>query len=230
MYDRGFAPRNDLESARNAVAAAELEVARATQQLHAAQTAAEHATVKARFAGVVAKRYHNEGDFVNASMLDPVLRIVDPTQVQIAMTVSIQDLVQIQPGQQATVVSANGVEPATVALRPTPSDPNAATQEIRLAFASPTTLALDTPVQVEILIAERAGVVALPASAIVKDADGTPFVMVAGVDGSAHRREIRVGLTARDRIEIVTGVTPGDRVIVKDPAQVPEGTALAIDR
>ena len=59
MFDRGFAARAELEAAKGEVTAAELDIARLKQQLQAATGAAEHASVKARFAGVIAKKFHN---------------------------------------------------------------------------------------------------------------------------------------------------------------------------
>ena len=88
--------------------------------------------------------------------MDPILRVVDPTSLQVAVTVTVQDLDKIQVGQPATIVSVNGQEPGTVAVRPLPQDPRAATQEIRVSFSNPTsTLPVDSPVQVEIILAER---------------------------------------------------------------------------
>jgi membrane fusion protein (multidrug efflux system) len=231
MNDRGYTARNDFEASKAGVASAELAVARAKAQLQAADSVADHAIVKARFPGVIAKRFHNEGDLVNASTRDPVLRVVDPSSAQVAMTVAVQDLPQLQPGQPATIVTPQGPEPGTVLLRPTPTDPRAAAQEVRLAFATPaTTLPLDSPVGVEILLAERPNVIAVPAPALLRDESGHAFVMIAGVDGRAHRRDVRVGLSTRDRVEIVAGVTSGDRVIAKSPATVPEGTLITVDR
>jgi RND family efflux transporter MFP subunit len=230
MFDRGFAARAELETAKAAVTSAELDIARLKQQLQAANTAAEHATVKARFAGVVAKRFHSEGDMVNASPTDPVLRVVDPTQVQVSMSVPLADAAQVQQGQMATIISANGAEPGIVVARATPNDPQAATQEIRLAFSAPTTLPLESPVQVEILLAERLQVIALPTAAILRGPDGTPFVMLAGDDGRAHRREVRVGFAARERTEIISGLTAGERVIVKDAGTVTDGAPVIADR
>lgn len=229
MFERGYTSRNELETATSAVTAAELEVARAKAQLQATNEAAERAVVRARFSGIVTKVFHNEGDLVNGSVMDPVIRVVDPTRLEVVMMAPVQELVQIQPGQPATVVSVNGAEPATVLLRPTPADPQAATQDIRLAFTTPTTLPIDSPVEVDILIAERPGVVALPQDAVLEGEEGRSFVMIAGVDGRAHRRDVRLGLRARDRVEIAAGVTPGDRVIVKNAADVAEGTVLAAD-
>ncbi len=213
-----------------AVTAAELEAGRARRQLDALKETADRATVKARFPGVVAKVFHSEGDLVNASPLDPVLRVIDPTRLEVSMAVPVEDAAQVQPGMAATIVSANGAEPGSVLFRVPQDDPHAPTQNIRLAFAAPTTLPVEAPVQAEIVIAERTGVVALPAGAVLQGDDGASFVMIVGVDGLAHRRDVRAGLRTRARVEIVAGITPGDRVIVKNVPDVAEGTPVSADR
>jgi RND family efflux transporter MFP subunit len=230
MNDRGYTSRSDFDSAKAEIASAELGVARAKELLEAARTAGDRATIKARFSGVVAKRFHVEGDLVNASTGDPVLRVVDPSRAQVAMNVSLQDLVQLQRGQPATIVSAQGAEVGTIAIRPTPTDSRAATQEIRIAFANPTSLPLDSTVQVEILLSERPGVISVPSAALLRADDGKTFVMIAGVDGRAHRRDVRAGMTTHDRVEITAGVTTGDRVIVKNPSAIPEGQIIVVDK
>jgi RND family efflux transporter MFP subunit len=232
LYDRGFASRNELDAAKNAVAQAESDQARASQQLDMANAAVERGVIKARFAGVVAKRFHNEGDLVNGSPTDPVLRVFDPTHVQIAVRVTVPQLAQILPGQQATILSAANPagEPASVVVRPAQTDPLATTAEIRLAFTNPSTIPMDSPVQVEILLDQRANVVALPPSAILKGDDNAMFVMIAGADGRAHRRDVRLGLKTPARVEIVAGVTPGDLVITKNLDQVSDGWPITFDR
>jgi len=239
MFDRGYTARNTLDQAKSTLAAAELDLGHAKQMLDIANATAERATIRARFAGIVAKRFHNPGDLISGLPTDPVLRVIDPTAIQAAMTVSIQDLDRIQLGQTATVTSLTGTEPATVTSRPTPEDPRATTQEVRLTFTNPSTpstssaspglLAIDAPVQIEILLAEHQNVPVVPAAAIIT-ADGRPHVMAIDADGRAHRRDIRMGLTSRDRTEIIAGLSPGDRIVAADPAQVKEGTMVSAVR
>jgi hypothetical protein len=50
-------------------------------------------------------------------------------------------------------------------------------------------------------------------------------VVIAGEDGRAHRRAVRVGLALRDRVELASGVTAGERVLVSGFDLVSEGTA-----
>ena len=229
LSDRGYVSKSDLETAKSAVASAEIDVNRAKRQLDAVKEAADRATVRARFSGVVAKVFHGEGDLVNPSATDPVLRVIDPARLEVALSVPIQQATGIQPGMPATIVSANGAEPGAVLLRMAVDDPHATSQTLRLSFAQPTTLPVDSPVEAEILIAERKDVVTVPIAALLQG-DGGAFVMVAGVDGRAHRRDVHLGLRSSDRVEIIAGITPGDRVIVKNAADVADGTPVSTDR
>jgi multidrug efflux system membrane fusion protein len=64
---------------------------------------------------------------------------------------------------------------------------------------------------------------------VVHGEDGT-FVMIAGADGLAHRRDVRLGLVTKALTEIVSGVTAGDRVIVAGLKDVTDGAPIVIDR
>jgi RND family efflux transporter MFP subunit len=232
MFDRGFASRNDFEAAKSAVSQAEIELSRAKQHLEIAESAADRGAIKARFPGVVAKRYHAEGDLVNAAVGDPIMRVIDPTRVQVALTVSLTQLVQVQPGQQAMVVSAVNPagEPATVFTKAAVNDPLATTGEVRLSFVRPTALPLDAPVQAEILIDQRSNAVSVPLGALLRGDGTSRYVMIAGDDGRAHRRDVQIGLTTRDRVEIVSGVAAGDRVIVKGLDMITDGGEVTVGR
>jgi RND family efflux transporter MFP subunit len=230
LYDRGYTSRNEFESATSAVTSAELELARARQQLDAAREMADRAVVRARFSGVVARLFHREGDLVNGTIMDPVLRVVDPSNLEVAMKVAAADLPRIQTGQPATIVSVLGAEPGTVLSPPVGGDPNAATQDVHVAFVAPTALPMDTAVQVEVLVAERPGVAAVPSEALLEDVDGQWYVMIVGADGLARRRDVRTGLAALGRVEIVEGLAPGDQVVARNPAEVSDGTLVASDR
>jgi RND family efflux transporter MFP subunit len=226
MFERGYASRSEFETAQGAVTSAELDLARANGQLEAGAQAAERAIIRARFPGLVAKVFHAEGDLITPSGLDPVLRVIDPTRLEVALNVAVVDLPKLQVGQPATVFSPAGIEPATIVQRQTPSDPNATSQEIRLAFDVPTATPVDSAVQVEVLLGEHANVVTLPTTAVVSD-DGRSYVVIAGEDGLAHRREVRLGPSSGGRVVIVSGLEAGEQVVVSDVTNLEDGTPIS---
>jgi RND family efflux transporter MFP subunit len=228
LYERGIAARNAYEAARTEQTTSMSVLAQAVADLEAVKVEKAQATVRARFAGVVAKVYHAEGEFVGGSPTDPILQVVDPTRLQVAAQLPIPQLARIVQGQAATILPIGGEGPlqATVASKPATVDANAPTGEVRLAFVAPSTLAPNAPVSVEIVLDQRANALVVPTAALLRD-DLSAYVMVAGDDGRAHRRDVRPGLITETLAEIVSGLDAGTRVIVGGVRDVTEGTLIA---
>ena len=69
----------------------------------------------------------------------------------------------------------------------------------------------------------------IPAGAVQRGDTG-PFVWLATNTGQATKREIRVGLTATGATQVLSGLTPGDQVIVTGIAQLTEGAVVTISK
>jgi hypothetical protein len=122
--------------------------------------------VHARFSGTVTKVWRTEG-IVRGGLIDPILQVIDPTRLQVAVELPIPQLARILPGQAASVraIAGDAVLAATVAQKPGMTDPNAPTGTVRLSFVDPIgTLTIETPVSVEILIDQRTGAIIVPAA------------------------------------------------------------------
>jgi multidrug efflux pump subunit AcrA (membrane-fusion protein) len=83
-------------------------------------------------------------------------------------------------------------------------------------------------VQVDIVAREHTNALIIPTAALVDD-EGDLFVMVAGEDNKAHRHPVAVGLSTRTQVEITSGISAGDRVIVRGQDGLPEGAAISIE-
>jgi RND family efflux transporter MFP subunit len=230
LNDQGMVARNQLDAAKAAVVDAQAAATLAQAQLDRAVAASGRAKITAKFPGTVVKVWHQQGDLAVASDTDPVMRVVDPTRLQVAVILSLAELARVAPGQSATVSTPGGAAvTAMVTSRPTPPNDAATSVEIRLSFSAPTTLAADTPVEVEILLDERPNAVVVPRGAVQKDEDST-YVMIAGDDGRAHRHDVRLGLTTRDLAQVVSGVAVGDRVITRAANELIDGMAVQVER
>lgn len=230
LYERGLAAKNVFDAAKTEVTSAESALSQAESDLASAKPHEERAIVRARFAGQIAKVWHAEGDFVTGGPSDPVLRLVDPTRVQVAVQLPIGQLGRLLPGQTATVTAiGGGPEAAIVAPRTSTSDSTAATAEARLSFVGPTALVVDTVVSTEILVDERANATVVTAAAVRRDEIGT-YVLVAGSDQRAHRRDVRTGLATRDLVQIVSGVAAGESIISSGFESLTDGAAIMVVR
>ena len=226
LWERGMIARNMFDNAKAALGAAEAAVAQAEARRDAGKQLLSRAEIRARFPGIVIKRFHNEGEFVAGTPTDPILRVIDPTKVQVMVHVPVLQVSRVPPGHAATVTGPGvPAEAATVVLRQPPVDATATTAEVRLGFAAPTTLTLDTPVQVEMVLEERRDVIVVSAAAVRRDEAG-PFVMIARDDGVAERRPVRLGLVIGPSTQITQGVNVGERVITTGLDQVTDGTRI----
>jgi multidrug efflux system membrane fusion protein len=69
----------------------------------------------------------------------------------------------------------------------------------------------------------------IPRRALQREEDVT-FVMVAGDDNHAHPKPLQVGFTTRDEIQIVSGLTAGERVITTGLDQISDGSAIVVSK
>jgi RND family efflux transporter MFP subunit len=229
LFDRGVAAAREVEDARRDAAEAEAALQQAQSAVTASDALADRATVRATFAGVVAKRWHNPGDLVDASASDPVLRVIDPDALQVLAAVPVAALPRVARGQPARI-TAPGLEgpvAGRVVARPVQVDPGQPTADVRVAFAHPAGLPAGAAVAVAIVVETRQAAVLIPSAAVVHDGDDTS-VFVVGTDNTAHRRAVVPGLTAASRTEIVKGVAAGDRVVVRGQDELPDGAAVTV--
>jgi RND family efflux transporter MFP subunit len=231
LFERGIASRNVYDASRLEQSSAELALGAARDQFEALQASQTRAVVRATFAGVVVGVWHQEGDPVRPDSNDPILRVVDPTRVQVAVQLPVFQLAKIVVGQTAVVRAIAGAsdETATVASKAQFLDPTAPTGEVRLSFVNPATLPVETPVSVEILLERRPGALIVPSQAIGRDDVGS-FVMVAGNDGLAQRRDVRLGLVTSQLTQVIEGVMDGEHVILSGLTELEDGEPVMISR
>jgi RND family efflux transporter MFP subunit len=229
LVDRGVAAQRELEEAKRDQADAEGALARAESEADAAGALAGRAVVTARFAGVIAKRWHNPGDMVEAAASDPILRVIDPEKLQAVAAVPASDLPRVIVGRPGHVVGPGGTaeQDVTVLTRPAQLDPTGSVGEVRLAFTGPTRLTTGTPVQISIIAESHPKAVLIDAVAVQHEGDEA-FVMIVKDDKKAHRQVVKLGLTDGEHVEVLSGVAAGDRVIVKGQNGLPDGADVTI--
>ena len=228
LFDRGVAARKEVEDADRELDDAQAGITEAQATLGASESSAARSTVRARFDGVVAKRFHNPGDLVEPVAADPVLRVVDPRRLEVTASVPIPDVPRIVVGAAGELRSSTGGPPIALKVisRPAAVDPGTASVPIRLSFAIPDVAPIGTPVQVVINTEEHRSVVLVPSQALLREADETA-VFIANGD-KAERRVVTVGLSDDEHTEILSGVKAGEPVIVKGQAGLPDGATIAV--
>lgn len=230
LFKRGVAARREVEDAEKEVADALSALQQAQAARGAAQSLAGRQTVVATFNGVVGKRFHNPGDQVEGTATDPVLRVIDPMRLQVDASVSIPDLPRVVVGATGRVMMPMDVPPlpVKVAARPSIVEPGTAAAPVRLTFLTAHSLAVGTPVQVEIDAEEHTNVVLVPAEAIVREGEETAVFIAAGK--KAQRRAVVLGIVDSQHAEIKEGVKAGEQVIVHGQAGLPDGADISTEK
>jgi membrane fusion protein, multidrug efflux system len=229
LFDRGVAARKEVEDATKEIADAEADVAAAQAGTTAAGAIAARSVVRATFDGIVAKRSHNPGDLVEATASDAVLRVVDPRRVEVIASVPIEDALSITVGAPARIVDASasaGDDSLKVVARPAAVQQGTSTVAVRLAFAKPTRYPVGAPVRVAIETDTHKNVVLVPASAVVHEGEETSVFVVE--NEMAKRREVKTGIENSDRVEIISGVKPGEMVITSGQNGLPDGAKVTL--
>jgi RND family efflux transporter MFP subunit len=227
LYARGIAAEREVEDARRDLAQAEATVAEARGATAAAGRLSQREVVRAPFDGVIAGRSHQPGDLVEPGGPEPILRVIDPSRLEIEAAVPAGELGRIETGSPARVRGGSFPEErARVAARPAAIDTATGTAMVRLVFGMPTRLPAGLPVDLDILGEEHPAGVLVPAEALVQEGTRS-FVFV--VDGkTARRREVRVGVVAEGRAEILSGVRSGEAVVVSGQSALPDGATVEV--
>jgi RND family efflux transporter MFP subunit len=228
LVAKGAASRSEQEDADRDLVAAEAELAVAKAALGAVEAQSGSTIIRAPFDGTVTERLHDPGDTVRADESDPILRLIDPRQVQVSATLPVADASRFVVGATARTIAEGQTTPdlLRVATRPAPES-GAKTVEVTLAFDTPTELTPGTQVGIEIDAEQRSNVPLVPAVAVLRDNPAEPTVVVAA--GSvAQRRPVVIGLVDGENIEILSGLKPGELIITQGHSTLRDGTPISV--
>jgi RND family efflux transporter MFP subunit len=233
--DKGLVPRQDIDvaqsrqmeaeaqlaSAESSVQAAKDAKAGSDQELIRAQTMIGYATIRAPFAGVVTKRYANTGSMIQAGIASqtqamPVVKLTQNNLLRLILPVPVNDVAGVKNGQavdvnvsslgrtlQGTVTrSADSVQMATRTMDTEVDVPNRDGSLVSGMYA-----------EVHLHLADRPNVLSVPLDAV--DGLGTSVQQAYVVrDGIVHLVVVKTGLQTPNRLEILSGLQDGDKVIV----------------
>lgn len=225
FVERGLIPRIDRDAAERDLADAQDAFQRAITAIRNAEAAVARSVVRAPFNGVVAARLHNPGDAVQPASTDPILRIVDPSRVEILATIERADAARVLQGASGRTPAPQdgGSIALTVSARP-PTAVSGGAVQVRLVPSAPLPVPVDTAVAVEIDAEERTNVVFVQPEWIVRE--GATMVVMVAEGELAVRRVITTGITSDAGVEVTAGLKTGDLVITQGHIGLEDGTPI----
>jgi RND family efflux transporter MFP subunit len=218
-----------VEAAKSALAASrqQLEVSQADQRHYAALS--EYSRITAPFDGVVTWRYADTGSLIQAGTSNinslPVVKLSQVNVLRLRIPVPESLAASVHDGEPADIrVKATDEQFAGKIIRSTDSlDRSTRTMQVEVDVPNPDyKLTPGMYADVSLRIQNDPNALTLPVQAIHRGANKTTVLLV-NSQNHVEEREIHTGIEGPDRIQIVSGLSEGDRVIVGNLGQYHPG-------
>lgn len=222
LFAKGWVTKARVEAAEAAASAARSNSA-------SSGFAQRYARITAPSAGVVLARSAEPGQIVAAGT--PVLTVSQAGEglvLRVALTDS--QLAALRVGQVATVrVPALGNRPiaARVIELGGRGDERTGTFEAELALPPLAGLRSGMIGEARLPATERSGALEIPASAVFQARAGEAFVYAVNASNKAQVRRIVTGRIDNRAVEVLSGLSPGDKVVSKGLSRVRAGVTVA---
>lgn len=175
---------------------------------------ASHAILRAPFDGVITKYEVAQGEVVEPQQ--ELFTVTDLSSVWVLADIYEKDLTKVRAGAEASVrVDAypDRAFAGTVAYLADIIDPQTRSAKARVVVDNPgAVLKLDMFARVNVATADQRDALLVPVSA-VQTVDNQSIVFVRESDTRYIRRNVELGATAGDAIEVRSGVTAGETVV-----------------
>jgi multidrug efflux pump subunit AcrA (membrane-fusion protein) len=197
------------------VRTAQAQVESARGQFQSAEAQVAYSEVRSPITGVIADRPLFPGD--TASTGQPLFVVMDISRIVARANVPQAEAASVKVGQPAIIRLADRafeVSGKVTVVSPA-TDPASTTVQVWVEAANPTEqLKPGASVRVAITVATLKDVTVVPAPAIVPGEEGGSAVVTVSGSNTAHQKKVEVGVREGDKVQILSGVSPGDQVIV----------------
>lgn len=186
--------------------------------------------------GVVAERLAliNKGELVQANT--PLLRIADLSRIRVQCPVAERDLPFIKVGTPVVVhfpvlpPPQDQVDAKVTAVFPR-LDPVTRQALIEVMIPNPHSLIKPEMYAVtHLILAARSDAIVIPRQAVLKDDQGDPMVFVTDDAVTATAHKVKLGIADGDRIQVLSGVKPGEMVIYAGNRGLVDGEQVQIEQ
>jgi membrane fusion protein (multidrug efflux system) len=223
----------DFEMARARIAQAEAAVEMANQQMY-------EATIHAPFDGVVAELYVTQGTMVGPQA--PVALFVSQ-KVEAVFNVEESRIGQVKEGQNAAlrVAAYPGQDfPGVVTSIAPAADKDSHTFVVKVTPAEPPSvppnggeaggwLRSGMYADLSLLVEQKEATLLVPRSAVSDpQGDGQQTVYVVLDDATVKQQAVTIGLEDGDRLEVLSGLTAGQQVVVAGQSGLEDGARVEV--
>ncbi|MBW2275819.1 MAG: efflux RND transporter periplasmic adaptor subunit [Deltaproteobacteria bacterium] len=206
---------------------ARLEAARA--QLGLAARALADSSVRAPFAGLIARRYVSRGEFVSMGHKLFDLVALDPVEVEFHLSEVDSSLVELgDPVGVRLAPFPDEVFAAVVTVIAPIIDPASRTLRVKAELANPAgRLRPGLFARADLGVSERSGVPMVPEDVILQRSDGAVVFRMAGAQ-TVQRVNVQLGVHRDGLVEIRAGLAAGDQVVIRGQTSLIDGSVVSL--
>ena len=213
----------------------QLEIARARHENVKAQLARIEESrmdyqIRAPWSGVVSKVMVVEGDFVPPRT--PLVEIFDPASLIVRFAIPESESQNVHIGNGNTLSVTLDAYPGKTftarILRLYPKlDPSTRTRLVEAKIGENVSLTPGLFARVKMRVETHENAVLVPAEAVLINATGDRVAFIVQ-EGKAAARKVATGIEAGRLIEIISGVKPGDQIVVAGNEKLKDGAAVKL--
>lgn len=232
VFDKGIAPRQEVDDAAARQAAARATEAEAAASAHEANRELERAHVKSPLSGVVIKVFRRPGELVDGTPATPVVEVADISHLELVADVPAQDLIRLTNGANATItfpaIPGRVFEGSVSMVSPT-VDRTTGVGAARMSLHDSV-----PPPPVGVYGIARIGTggsrtaLLVPSGAVRNAVGESGEVVLCGPDNVAHVHKVKLGTAEGGVTEIADGIGAQDHVAVDPVLGLSEGDKLEV--
>jgi HlyD family secretion protein len=256
LFDQGALPRKELDQSRVDVTQARnqyaitkkhfdsllaigkaQELKAAAGQLQSAkgkymgaQAQLSYSEIRSPISGVITDRPLYPGEMAAAGT--PLLTVMDISSVIARAHIPQSEAATLKPGDAGamTVPGFNNPIDGKVTVVSPALDPNSTTVEIWFEARNPKhDLKPGTSVQLALTAQTVNGALVIPLNSVLTTPDGVTTVMLAGSDGRAHLKPVKLGIRNGEDVQVLEGLSANDKVVSNGAYGLPDKTKIKIE-
>jgi HlyD family secretion protein len=218
-----FSHKEQLKSARS-----QLEAVRSHYQGAEAQLA--YSEIHSPINGVVADRPLYPGEM--ASTGAPLVVVMDISRIVARVYVPVQQAAHLKVGNSAQISLADGSKQAAgkvIVVSPA-TDPGRTTLQVWVEAPNPgEQFKPGSSARVAITAGTMHDVTIIPVEALLPSSSGNSSVLIVGTDLVAHERKIQTGVRQEKLVQVLSGLSPGEKVITVGGLGMEDGAKVRIE-
>jgi RND family efflux transporter MFP subunit len=190
-----------------------------------ARAQVQYVDITAPISGVVVAKHKDNGDMANPG--EPILAIEDPSQLVLQTYVKEQQINHIHLGDivMAEVRALHTTIQGHIAQIVPAGDATTHSYLVKAALTAVPGLKSGMFASVRFAVGTTRGIM-IPKAAIISPSD-IPGVYMVAQDNSVHFRMIRTGRVWNGRVEILSGLRPGERIVIATATPLHSGERIA---